>query len=194
MNTSIAFATLAAANKISDESNQIGPLIIILSIVAFSILVYIFAQKPNAYKEKEKRWDLGAQEREKELMTINENLSGKKLIVIIRTPDRKSSNIESVLIQILIDSGAKIIRLTRDEGDEMLYGNKDLGYSCHVITGIMKTDETTHDTFKHTLDLRIWNKETEQEHVYRETAIIVEEKVEWLLFAFLQHVSSGCKD
>lgn len=192
MKTLTTFVVLATTNQNNNEDYH-WPAIVIGAIVVIGILAFTF-RKPDKHEEKEKRWELEIEKREEELQDINAKLNGKSFVVIVRTTDKKVCQMESDLIQLLTDGNAEVIRITKNDGDKIMYESLAHDFTCPIITGVVRVDKAEGVWTKYILDLRIWKKGPDGRDKYLATVTLTEEKAEWLVFAFLQHVSSVCKD
>lgn len=198
MNTLIALTETTVAIQNSDNQGYQWPAILIgVACLIFIVVFFIIeVRKPTTYQKKVERWNLGIADREKEHENINKKLNGKSFIVTFREPDRKVSWMESSLIELLTNAGAKVIRINKEEGDKTLFDSKYYDPTYLIVTGITRVIQAEGCLKKFSLDLRIWQHDpvVTGADIYLKAINITEEHTEWVMFDCLRNIGNTCSD
>lgn len=83
--------------------------LIFAGIVSYGL--FTDSRKPSWYVTAQNEWEANSQNRPSLLQKIGNELSGKVFAVVIRTKGGQIADLESVLIQQLIDLGCKLVSL-----------------------------------------------------------------------------------
>ena len=140
------------------NSNMLVGVVIVVFIAVFIFLVLRSVNK-DLKKEDEKRKEF---ERIKD--DLKKVLSGKKLVVVIRTGDGRQTDFESVIIEKLISLGVKIFSVSSEAHKDIWSGKLELAPDNEfVLVGIMKTSAYEADQVdKHIVDMRVVVGKTKQ--------------------------------